>query len=146
MDDREFKDLVLDGLKGLDSKLEHKYDKLHEKIHELVIQGVIQSKDIAQIKEDLFEHKEGVKQNRARIELLEKVDGSQAAEIQNKINELKLEFNPVIEYVKRKQEFPKKLMQHSLYFTKLIAALSAITAVGAGIGKFIAWAATHIKF
>jgi hypothetical protein len=67
MDDLEFKKLVLEGLKSLETQLNEKHEKIHEKVDQLVLTSAIQAKDIEQIKIDLYEHKEGVIQNRARI-------------------------------------------------------------------------------
>lgn len=54
------------------AKLDEKLDIVAGAVSKIQIENAVQTSDIARIKEDLFEHKEGVKQNRGRIEKIEK--------------------------------------------------------------------------
>ena len=54
------------------AKLDSKLDTVIDSVGKIQIENAVQSTDIANIKVDLYEHKEGVKQNRTRIEVVEK--------------------------------------------------------------------------
>jgi len=53
-------------------KIDNKLDKVIDDLHEIKTQNAVQNEHIAKNTKDLEEHIEGVKQNRFRIEHLEK--------------------------------------------------------------------------
>jgi hypothetical protein len=142
MTELDVQQLILESLRDLANKQE----KLHDKLDELNVNYALQSRDISQIKVDLAQHIEGTIQNRQRIEVLEKHDGEQALRIYESIEKIKDDVRPVIEYVNNKKEFPKKLMAHTTFISKILAALTAIGAIGTGTIKLAIWVISHFKF
>lgn len=154
MDDNQFKELVLrklDKIEEKHEKAEEKHESRHEKLQAAVMEvreeqlrnSIILSqveRDIPEIKKDLFEHKEGVIQNRTAIQALQSTVTDQDVIINKAVSQYTEEVKPVVEHVKSMQELPTKIKDFIISASKIMAALVTILgSAGAIIAYFMGW-------
>jgi len=150
MDDQIFKELVikkLDKIEEKHEKAEEKHDARHNKFQtslQEMRESQIESSlilsqvkvDIPLIKQDLFEHKEGVIQNRTRIMSMETAIHGQEDVINKAIGQYKNEVEPVINHVRSMQALPGKAKSFLISTSKVLAAV--VTIIGS-IGAITAY-------
>ena len=127
MPDNKLIDIILDKLEKIQETQEIKHEKLHnvvseikeKQIHNSIILAQME-KDIPEIKKDLFEHKEGVIQNRAHIKHLDDSIIAQDAVVEEALRKYSDEVAPVIDHVRSIQEIPQKIIK----FSKVVGAIA----------------------
>jgi len=154
MDDEQFKDLVIRKLEKIEDRHEKfedkqstKWDKLQDCMQDVreeqsknsIILSQMQT-DIPDIKKDLFEHKEGVIQNRSRIESLEAATVHQEEAITASLETHRLEVEPIIRHVADMQELPGKVKDFIINASKvMVAVVTILASSGSIIAYFMGW-------
>ena len=143
MDDKNFKDLVIRKLERLEESQEDKHGKFQSSLQEMREEQIKHSyilsalgRDIPEIKKDLFEHKEGVIQNRAELKRLNASVKTQDEVIDHALKKYSSEVLPVIEHVKYMQSLPEKTADFLIKASKVTTAILIL--IG-GIGTLIAY-------
>jgi len=147
MEDDQFKDLVIRKLEKIEEKQETRHDKLHTMIHDVRDEQMKNSMvlsqmklDIPEIKKDLFEHKEGVIQNRTRIKELEEATRDQESAINESVQIYKDQVSPVIKHVENMQAMPEKIRSFIIKTSKVMGAIALILAsTGSILAYFMKW-------
>ena len=143
MTEAEFKALVIGYLKELHESVDHKTDDLKDRLSKIAVDNAVQTKDIETIKIDLREHKEGVIQNRARIEILEKSENSRSEQIEQSFTQYKENMKPIVDYVLHKKEYPQRVKATLISLSKVLGSIAVIvTTIGTAIGYLVGF----IKF
>jgi len=114
------------------TRLADKLDKVDEKVTSIAIEqakaSVVLESDIPEIKEDLRQHKEGVIQNRARVQILEDL-ADDHQEILQDIKKFHQDINPVIEHVNFMRKIKDKVLKNIK--AKLLAVFTgSLMAIG----------------
>lgn len=133
MEDDVFMKMVLDKLTNIETTSEARHVRLHDRIDAIqkdttantVVLAKIEA-DIPLIKQDLFEHKEGVIQNRGRIASLEDATRDQEHAINKSVESYKNQVEPVIKHVEAMQAFPSKIWSFTINASKFLAAIVLI--------------------
>lgn len=134
MEDSQFKQFVISMLEKLEDRTEKVDDKMQEFREDQIKHSFILTQlqeDIPEIKKDLFEHKEGVIQNRSEIKRLNVAIKSQDEVIEEAVTKYKEEVMPVVDHVKYMQSLPTKISDFVIKLSKVITAVViVVTALG----------------
>lgn len=139
MEDLQFRQLVISKLEKLEEKSEKADFRVQEIREEQIKHSFILNqleKDIPEIKVDLFEHKEGVIQNRSEIKRLSKALKSQDEVIEEAVTKYSSEVMPVVEHVKYLQSLPSKVTGFIIGVSKVVGAIAVIAAA---VGSLVAY-------
>lgn len=131
-------DVILRQLDRIEQKMESQHTDFSDKVSRIAETQAQHTVILDRVEKDLYEHKEGVIQNRTHIQHLEDTVKNQDNLISQAVETYKNEVKPVVEHVDWMRNLPTNIKNWVISASKVLGAIAVIVTSIATIAAYFA--------